>query len=77
MDITAGKRMNWPDGKYGMAGVAMKLADSDITDKASNITYQSSNITRMGDSVGRYSVGETGVNRLAGVVRKASDEGNT
>jgi len=29
-------------------------------------TYQSSNITRMGDSVGRYSIGETGVNRLAG-----------
>jgi len=26
--------------------------------KASNITYQS-NITQMGDSVGRYSIGET------------------
>jgi hypothetical protein len=60
-----------------MAEGQMRLADSDITQKASNITYQSSNITRMGDSVGRYSIGETGVNRLAGTVHKAADEGST
>ena len=73
-DIT--KRMGENIGK------PFRIADSDITQKASNITYQSSNITRMGDSVGRYSIGETGVNRLAGVeiagtVHKAADEGST
>ena len=66
------------DTNLRMAEGQMRIADSDITQKASNITYQSSNITRMGDSVGRYSIGETGVNRLAGVeiagtVHKALD----
>jgi hypothetical protein len=57
----------------------LTIGENIIRMADSNITYQSSNITRMGDSVGRYSIGETGVNRLAGVeiagtVHKASEE---
>jgi len=56
-----------------MAEGVMRLADSEIIQKASNITYQSSNITRMGENIGIYSIGETGVNRLAGTVHKDAE----
>ena len=57
------------EGKINkMAEGQMRIADSDITQKASNITYQSSNITRMGalDSgalgdVGRYEMAESSI----------------
>ena len=66
MDCEITKRMGVNIGR------AFKISDEGNT-RASNITYNASNITQMGDSVGRYSIGETGVNRLAGVVHKAAE----
>jgi hypothetical protein len=56
-------------GVLGMAEGQMRIADSEII-------YQSSRITQMGDSVGRYSIGETGVNRLDGTVHKGEAGGS-
>jgi len=54
----------WPDGRYSIeAGGSGRMTIGCGAGRAYTI----------GDSVGRYSIGETGVNRLAGTVHKASE----